>query len=200
MLGNATILAGIDFGSQLAGTTVIAFLEDKGLSFLQSAKKKPADDFILEWVEKKRPGLIGIDAPLSLPGVYRFEEGYQDYHFREADRLLSAMSPLFLGGLTARAMQLKALLSSRFAVQVVEVYPAHLIKILNVPAAHYKSSLLEIKNVAAHLQTISPFTFHQEQLLSWHHIDALLALWSTWRFQQGSSLHFGNREEGLIIV
>ncbi|HMQ45855.1 MAG TPA: DUF429 domain-containing protein [Saprospiraceae bacterium] len=200
MIVQSATLAGIDFGSQLAGTTVIAFLQNQAVCFAQSSKKKSADTFILDWVENLRPTLIGIDAPLSLPGVYQLGNPYEDYHFREADRLLKAMSPMFLGGLTARAMQLKTQLSKQFSTQIIEVYPAQLIITLQLPATYYKKKHSEIAPMVAQLQELYPFSFSAESVLTWHHLDALLALWSTWRYQQGNSLCFGNQEEGVIIV
>ena len=97
---------GIDYGSKMAGTTVIAYLKSGKLHFAQSQKKKDADLFVENWVAQHQPRAIFLDAPLSLPGVYTEPEAYDDYFYRAGDRLLRAMSPMFLGGLTARAMRL----------------------------------------------------------------------------------------------
>ncbi len=95
---------GIDYGAKLAGTTAISFVENNQIKTVQSVRKQNADTFCLDWISRLKPDFIMIDAPLSLPLAY-FGKG-DDYFYRQADRELKAMSPLFLGGLTARAMRL----------------------------------------------------------------------------------------------
>jgi predicted nuclease with RNAse H fold len=99
-------IVGIDYGAKLAGTTVAAWNENGSLHWKCSGKKQDADKWLEEKLLQLRPDLIFMDAPLSLPGVYSGQG--TDYFYREGDRALGAMSPMFLGGLTARAMQLKA--------------------------------------------------------------------------------------------
>ncbi len=66
-------LIGIDYGSKLAGTTALAYLSPTGVAIpLQSTAKKDADAFILQHLESLPPHQVFIDAPLSLPGKYRF--------------------------------------------------------------------------------------------------------------------------------
>jgi predicted nuclease with RNAse H fold len=96
---------GIDYGSKMAGTTVITYNQDNVLYQRSSVKNGDADAFILDCVTELQPGQIYIDAPLSLP-LACFGKG-TDFFYREADRKLKAMSPMFLGGLTARAMKLR---------------------------------------------------------------------------------------------
>lgn len=87
---------GIDYGSKLAGTTAICYQEGDALTIIQSEKKQDADRFINDTVESLKPEQIFIDAPLSLPAAY-FGNG-DDYFYRDCDRQLKAMSPMFLGG------------------------------------------------------------------------------------------------------
>ncbi|MBK9525389.1 MAG: hypothetical protein IPO39_11705 [Bacteroidetes bacterium] len=102
------VLAGIDFGSKMAGTTVIAVAGKTTIRLFSSRKNEDADSFLSVLVKEKGIEELFIDAPLSLPGVYRGILSGNDYFFRESDRVLKAMSPMFLGALTARAMKLCA--------------------------------------------------------------------------------------------
>ncbi len=202
-----TRIAGIDYGSKLAGTTVIAFVnESSEIVFAASDKNKDADRFIIEWANNYQPTHIFLDAPLSLPSVYQNFDGYNDYFYRAADRAVQAMSPLFLGGLTARAMQLKNNLQ-KIEVEVTEVYPSHLAKTLNLDKQLYKKQKEYISALIPLLfDALSAFvslsSYHPMNLstLTWHHFDALLALCSGFRYLNNQHLTFGNSEEGLIIV
>ena len=72
---NPKLIAGIDFGSQLAGTTVICREVEGQIALFRSPKGGAADRFLEEHFSALPPCLIGLDAPLSLPGVYRtFQE------------------------------------------------------------------------------------------------------------------------------
>lgn len=192
-------IAGIDYGSKLAGTTVIAYPGASEIHFAASQKKQDADRFITEWVAEHQPDVIFIDAPLSLPGVYQQLEGFSDYFYREADRELKAMSPMFLGGLTARAMRLAEQLKA-FDRTLLEVYPGHLARTLDLPALSYKKEKSYIPIVTNFLQARFPSLTIVDQLPDWHHVDALLALISGLRFLEDIHLIFGQKAEGQIIV
>ncbi len=195
----AVKIAGIDYGSKLAGTTAIAALEPGGLSFWQSKPKQDADRFILEWAAEFRPERAFLDAPLSLPGIYRYPEQYQDHFYRQGDQALRAMSPMFLGGLTARAMRLKNQLES-MGVEVLEVYPAHLAKLMSLDVLQYKKGLPQIAAILPILSAQLPGQPQVPPLPSWHQVDALLALISGIRYLKGEHQAFGDPQEGLIIV
>ena len=81
-----------------------------------------ADAFIHSEAIHLKPRMIFIDAPLSLPGIYWLGNGFRDHFFRQCDKEMNAMSPMFLGGLTARAMRLKAELKST-GCKIIETYP-----------------------------------------------------------------------------
>ena len=88
---------GIDYGSKVAGTTAICRLTESGqFEFSCSTKGRDADLWIKKAIEEFLPESIYIDAPLSLPGAYYGKES--NYFYRQADRELRAMSPMFLGG------------------------------------------------------------------------------------------------------
>lgn len=191
-------IAGVDYGSKLAGTTVIAALENNSVFFFQSEKKKDADRFLLEWVEKYQPDKVFIDAPLSLPRIYASPAGRGDYFYREADRLLGAMSPMFLGGLTARAMQFKAGIGHR-STQIVEVYPRQMARELHLTQTGYKKNREHILPCLEKLQSYLPFPVAKPPA-DWHQFDALLAFTSGWRYENNKHQSFGDPAEGVIIV
>ncbi|HEX8531742.1 MAG TPA: DUF429 domain-containing protein [Cytophagales bacterium] len=195
-------LCGVDYGSKLAGTTVVCTLDQttNRVHFQRSAPKADADAFLRNYLLQCQPAFIFLDAPLSLPGVYRGLPGCQDYFYREADRQLGAMSPMFLGGLTARAMQLTDALQ-RNGLVVHETYPAAQARRLNLQPAGYKREPAALVPVLGHIQqNVSSLSFTAADLPSWHHVDALLALLAAVRFTRGEHEVYGNEMEGQIIL
>ena len=188
---------GIDFGSKLAGTTALAYWGENQVNIIQSEKKKDADAWLSKEIKLKNPSLIGIDAPLSLPGVYRDLAGFDNYFYRQSDRELKAMSPMFLGGLTARAMRLRANLSE---YHFIEIYPAILAQRLHLKALGYKQKLSNLPKVLEELAVHLPFAFQISDIKSWHAFDALLAYWSVYRFRNQEHDIFGDPDEGQIVV
>jgi len=203
-------LYGIDYGAKLAGTTVVAWLSGRTLQFSASAKKQNADRFLLDFFSDRPPGKIFIDAPLSLPKVYRrgsndsppassfaTEEDLPDFHYRACDRALGAMSPMFLGGLTARAMKL-AFQLRRDGHTVQETYPGMLARHLELTTSGYKGDKKEIERCLNIAINTFDVTCPAELLLNWHHFDALLALSSALRHERREATIVGD-EEGLIV-
>ena len=186
---------GIDYGSKLAGTTAICYQEGDELKVIQSEKKKDADKFILEHVNRLSPAKIFIDATLSLPLAY-FDKG-DDYFYRSCDRELKAMSPMFLGGLTARAMRLTKNLSSQ-NIQCFEAYPGGLVVELGDLKKDYtkksmvNTSFLEVLSKQVGLKINGTG--------SWHQIDAVLCWLSGKRYEDGKAKIIGEENEGLIII
>ncbi len=196
-------ICGIDYGSKLAGTTVIASLvwEAKTINLISSRKGQDADRLILNYASQAKPGLVCIDAPLSLPGVYTKAENYTDYFFRKADRELQAMSPMFFGGLTARAMQLKRDLEA-LPMQVFETYPAAQARRMYLQEKGYKQQLIYLPDILSTIeQELHPAVLsHACAITNWHQVDALLALIGGIRFYKHMHLEYGNKAEGIIIV
>lgn len=191
---------GIDYGSKLAGTTVVAFANnDNVVEFATSEKKKDADKFLLNIAADLNPKSIFLDAPLSLPGVYTMPEQYDNYFYRASDQLLKGMSPMFLGGLTARAMRLKKQLEQQ-NIQVFETYPAIHAQRFELKKLNYKKQLQYIDGVVDFLHKALPFSFDNQQIKSWHQVDALLAYYSGFRFMNSEIEQFGEENEGVIWV
>ncbi|MDW8296973.1 MAG: DUF429 domain-containing protein [Raineya sp.] len=192
------MLVGIDFGAKLAGTTAIAFIEKDNIGVLQTQKKQDADIFLLNWLQTHKPAIIGIDAPLSLPQIYVNSSVEADFFYRKADKLLGAMSPLFLGGLTARAMQLKYQVLQIYQPIFLEVYPAALAQKWTLYEKGYRKEISQIHIVAQIIQKEIPFLL--PSLQNWHQIDAILAFCTTFRYQNGLAEGFGEAQEGIVWV
>ena len=192
--------AGIDYGSKQSGNTVVAiFNEDETIRFETAVKNKDADAFILEVVSKFQLKNIFLDAPISLPGKYLSLPGNEDYFYREADKALKAMSPMFLGGLTARAMRLKEDLEKQ-NVRTYEVYPGGFVRKFSLGNGIYKKQIGDIPAFLKQLDFLYPMSYDKTAVTTWHHVDALIALISGWRFFQGLHEIHGNINEGLIII
>jgi len=193
-------IAGVDYGSKLAGTTVIAHLNDRNeITFSESEKKKDADLFLKKYILKSDFRQIFIDAPLSLPGVYHLGPPYEDYFFRKGDKALSAMSPMFLGGLTARAMKLKSSLEKE-NIKVFEIYPAAFVKLLDLKKLNYKKQLKHLVEVIDCLEAEISFPIIKSEIKSWHHVDALMAFQIGWRYLNNLNETYGDAKEGQILV
>ena len=185
---------GIDYGSKLAGTTVMVYAEKGALIIQQSEKKQDADAFIAETVGFVKPSFVCIDAPLSLPSAF-FGNG-ADYFYRACDKACQAMSPMFLGGLTARAMRLKnQLMPYRF----YEVYPGYLArKVLSLDEVYNKKKKPSTEawtTLSEKVQMPLP-----EGLNNWHQFDAILAWLTARRINMGEALVIGDPEEGQIYI
>lgn len=192
-------IVGIDYGSKYAGTTVICYNSVHRVRFIASAVNADADAFLLTELEYLQPDVIMIDAPLSLPGVYWLGNGYRDHFFRSCDRELQAMSPMFLGGLTARAMSLHKTMNG-MGSRMLETYPRKLAEILDLPLTHYKSKKANLPVVVDHLINTLGVRINPEQISSWHHLDALLAFLSGLRHLDQKSTVYGDPDEGVIVV
>lgn len=195
------MIIGIDFGAKMAGTTVIARLyEHNKVDFFCSEKNQDADEFILDFIKKNEDiWLAYIDAPLSLPAVYSGNSNSQDFFYREADKATGAMSPMFLGGLTARAMKLSTQLKS-LGIKSVETYPSKLAEVLKLKELSYKKELSNLPIICSQFHEISKFEFDCKDVPTWHHLDALLCLYSAKRHEMQASMVFGDPNEGTITV
>lgn len=174
--------------------------QTKQVTFRQTAKSQDADAFLLDAFQTFKPSLVCIDAPLSLPGVYRNPAQYADYFYRTGDRQLQAMSPMFLGGLTARAMQLKAALFQS-GIAVYETYPAAQARRMQLIQLGYKKEKVHIPMVIEEIKRQTGLTsIDAGNLQNWHQVDALLALIGAIRFYHHAHETYGEEAEGVIII
>lgn len=190
-------ILGIDYGSKMAGTTVVAHLSDGQVVFNASEKGRDADAMILTLAEELKPTLIAIDAPLSLPGVYTGLAGCSDYFYRDCDRLTKAMSPLFLGGLTARAMKLAAQLRAS-GIEVIEAYPVKTGKELGLKAFGYREKQPDLVGLFDEFYSETGIDLRAQTGLTGHHIDAAIALYIARQYALDKANELGNLSEGVI--
>lgn len=191
--------AGIDFGSKTAGTTVICIgNNEQPLDLVASVKKQDADAMLLSVLKGAKPEFATIDAPLSLPGVYLNTNQKTDYFYRSVDVHLKAMSPMFIGGLTARAIRLKDE-CSRFQLPLFETYPAAFVKQFELTKYYQKKETAKLAPFIDALLEVFPAKVKHTQLPTWHHVDALIAWISCYRMAHDQHLTFGD-DEGHIFI
>ncbi len=186
------LVMGIDFGAKRSGKTVIAFNFDHFLHFRQCKTGKDADQFLMTELKSLKPICIAIDAPLTLPRAY-FGEGH-DYMYRHADRQLAGMSPMFLGGLTARAVAIKNWALGE-GIDVIEAYPAAFLK------KRFPDLLPFYKqNLAKCIKTIlENFAVDLKQNPSnWHQFDAWICWIIATLYRQELARSAGDPSEGII--
>lgn len=185
---------GVDYGSKLAGTTAVCYIKNDQLVIQQSEKKSDADLWLSNIFNELGPNDIFIDAPLSLPLVY--SSGGDDFFYRECDKATKAMSPMFLGGLTARAMRLKA---NHSQFQFYETYPGYLVR--HVYKLKEKYLKKKAYTNAIELELLKTFKLSlQKPIENWHQLDALACWISGLRKEKGNCLELGQQSEGIIIV
>jgi uncharacterized protein len=188
---------GIDYGTKMSGNTALAYLDNIGIHVLQCPKNTDADQWITTQVTLLNLQKIYLDAPLSLPGGYL---GFNDqFHYRACDLELSAMSPMFLGGLTARAIALSKGLE-KLKITSYEVYPGGFIRMHSTlqDAYHKKDS----STVAKMVESFSRM-FHfpiQTPIENYHQVDALICWWIGYRHTQGLAKAYGDEKEGQIWI
>lgn len=183
----------------MAGTTVLALAQSPVL-LLASQKGEDADDFLLRHLRATETQHVFFDAPLSLPGVYTQKPNCQDYMYRKGDRELGAMSPMFLGGLTARAMRLKAQ-HEPLGIELYEAYPAAQAERLGLKSLGYKKVPAAIPDILLCIaEEMGPDTPLPHSVPNWHAVDALLALLTGLRWANGRATFVGDPDEGGIWV
>jgi predicted nuclease with RNAse H fold len=171
-----SIICGVDFGSQRSGNTVVALNTGVEITLHRPEKGEETDPWIVKLLTDLKPALVAIDAPLSLPRIYLATKTFSDYQhndyfYRACDRELQAMSPMFLGGLTARAIRLKDILT-RMNVEVIETYPK------KIRASGIKVNLNKAQDS------------HEE--------DALFCLALAELYQKKNARSVGSADEGMI--
>ena len=185
---------GIDYGAQYAGSTVICIRERGLFRFERCAKGQEADAWLMQRVRELLPSAIYMDAPLTLPAAY-FGKG-NDHFFRLADRETGGMSPMFLGGLTARAIQAASQWRSS-GISVFEAYPSALVRMewdyLKIPKRRTIPQH-HVRLMAGMFQLPPPGRKDR------HEADAWLCWLIGFRHQQGVAKSFGSHSEGLILA
>lgn len=191
-------ILGIDLGNKGSGNTALCYLSKNTLHFKQTKKGEDELSAILDIIKQHAIKLVSIDAPLSFPGVYFNKQKFTDYQYRECDKLCKAMSPMFIGAFTARAIQLKDILEEN-KIEVIEVYPKKLVEILDLKKNYPLKKVENVpKELVEKIKIIAPYPFKKTS--SMHQFDALLCWLSAYRYIHNYHEEFGNKNEGIIIV
>ena len=198
----SNVLFGIHFGSKLAGNTVISLMKQNKIYFFDVDEDVDADVFIYNAAKHFNPDVIFINAPLSIPGAFKDVCGCQDYEYREADKKVKSISPMIIGGITARAMRLKDKLEAELSTKVYETNSKAQANNYELLAKGYKNKSLNLVTCRNHIseQLNNRLMFRCQDIKTWDHLDAMLSLVTAMRFISGQALPYGNTEEGLIYV
>ncbi|WP_424354293.1 DUF429 domain-containing protein [Methanobacterium sp. MBAC-LM] len=182
-------IIGIDLSGKPENPTGTCFLDMHNLHFSTFFGNKD----ILSYINKKKPSLIVIDAPLSLPkGRCCLSKdcscSKKGGHFREAEvemRKYGRTLPLTFRGmrmLTERGIKIADKLREEYAV--LESHPRTVQKILGL------SNLYE---------DLTKY-FELPENVSEHELDAALLVISGIFYTQGEFMEFGDMDEGTIIL
>lgn len=188
--------AGIDFGGKMSGTSVIAVPGQTTIRLFNCEKNEDADKFLLDMIQQKKISCVFLDAPLNLPCIYKGIQTREDYFFRESDQQLKSVSPMLMGGLTARAMKFSSILK-KFGVDCYEVHPPAFISRMKLNEMGYKKETDQIPEISEKISEIIGLPLMHE-LNTWNEVDALIALAIGILFKQDKAEFCGNPEEGFV--
>ncbi|MEM8628668.1 MAG: hypothetical protein AAGF04_01125 [Chlamydiota bacterium] len=190
--GTPALWIGVDFGAKTRASTALTSSRGDQISAVLCPLKGDVDAWLYAHIKKIRAAHVFLDAPLSLPRIY-FDPAdlHSSHHFRQVDRDLGAMSPLFLGGLTARAIALKASLE-KIGVACYETYPAATLK-KRFPGQSVDEAL-------SYIERDTKRSITDLQRLNSHEKDSILAWYAGYCYFFREPLVFGRKEEGMIVV
>ena len=190
------IVIGIDLaGSEKRNTGICVLNENfETKCFVVHTNKE-----ILELVEKFKPDLIAIDAPLSLPKGRKSLDRKEKIHFRECDRKLLELGikffPITLGPmrmLTRRGIKLRKILEKK-GYKVIEVYPGATQDILKI--ARKNVSLRKLRNGLKKLGIKI-----EKRKLTHDELDAITAAFTGYLHLKGKTISLGDEKEGVIVI
>lgn len=158
-----------------------------------------SNDEILKEIDKIKPKVIAIDAPLSLPKGRKSLEVNNGIHFRKADRELLKMKikffPITLGPmrmLTKRGIKLKKILEKR-GYKVIEVYPGGAQDLLGIPRKSKGR-----KKLVNGLKKIGIKGIKGNESLD--ELDAITCAYVAKLYDEKKFIALGEPKEGLIIM
>ncbi|MBO3839792.1 MAG: DUF429 domain-containing protein [Thermoproteota archaeon] len=158
-----------------------------------------SDNEILNEVNRFKPVVIAIDAPLSMPKGRSSLDVRSNIHLRECDRELLKRGirffPITLGpmrALTKRGIKLKNILVS-LGYNVIEVYPGGAQDVLGIPRKTV--SIEGLRKGLARFRVKG-----LEGLQSHHELDAVTAALVAKMFYDGDYEAYGDPVEGQIIM
>jgi predicted nuclease with RNAse H fold len=190
------IVIGIDLAGSERRNTGICILKENLEAKCFVVHK---DEEILDLIEKFKPDLIAIDAPLSLPKGRKSLDRREKIHFRECDKKLFELGikffPITLGPmrmLTKRGIKLRRILEKR-GYKVIEVYPGATQDILKIARKN-----VSLEKLREGLEKLGIKIEKRE--LTHDELDAITAAFTGYLHLKGMSLSLGNEKEGVIVV
>jgi len=221
----APVVVGVDLAAG-RGVTALAGLELAGLelapapSHLVALAHPVTDDDILAEVARRRPAVIALDAPLTLPGPVAAAlagapwSGHDSPYTRAAERdpiwrtLGARPLPVsFLGGLTFRAIPLAARLRAALPdATVIEVFPTATLQALGVRhtgdgrGAKTSVEARRATHVALSVWVTGLPALEDGDPLDADALDAVAAALTAAAFARGAYVAVGDAAEGCIIV
>lgn len=190
---------GIDLGGKSNGNTAACYNENNALHFVHFGTSKNYHQSLVEIINHHLIKSVFIDAPLSLPGVYSGLKGFTDFHKRQCDISLKAMSPMFLGGFTANAMAFNQQLKTQ-GINTVEVYPKALVETLQLKGYSKKLTKKELPAITTQIMAYLANYTLKAMPATLHELDALLTWCSGYRYHRQIHKVYGHPKEGLITV
>ncbi len=156
------------------------------------------DDEILKLVQRVKPKLIAIDAPLSLPKGRKSLKRKSKIHFRQCDRELWKFKikffPITLGPmrkLTERGIRLRKVLEKKF--EVIEVYPGATQDFLKIPRKQKG-----LKKLKKGLEKLGIKILKKNP--NGDELDAVTCAFTGWLYLKGKYVAIGEKSEGEIIL
>ncbi|MCD6483434.1 MAG: DUF429 domain-containing protein [Candidatus Aenigmarchaeota archaeon] len=160
---------------------------------------KHTDEEIINIVERCKPKIIAIDAPLSLPKGRKDIDINNGIHFRKCDLELRRMRikffPITLGPmrmLTKRGMRLKMTLE-KMKYKVIETFPGAVQDILGIPRKTKGIEKLRSGLIEFGIKNIPENATHDE-------LDAITCAIIAKYYHDGTYLEIGDPDEGTIIL
>jgi uncharacterized protein len=160
-----------------------------------------SDEELDRIVERARPALVVVDAPLSLPRDRPSLEVRTASHFRACDRELQRLGirffPLTLGPmrtLTARGMRLAGSWRKR-GLRVVEGYPGGSQDLLGLPRKQRGADRLQRALLRRGLGGPLP-----RRALTHDELDAVTIAWVGGEYLRGRGAEIGDPDEGTMLL
>ena len=196
MRPKTSLILGIDLAGSEKRNTGICTMDGKMNCFCKTVK---TDSEIFEIIEKVKPVVIAVDAPLGLPKGRKSIDKKSNIHFRKCDLELRKLGikffPITLGPmrmLTKRGMKLSKKLK-RMGYEVIEVYPGATQDILKIPRK--QKGLNKLKNGLKKLG----IKFNKINL-NGDELDAATAAYTGLMYVKKKYKAIGDPKEGLIIL
>jgi predicted nuclease with RNAse H fold len=185
------MIVGIDLAGSEKRNTGFCFVKKKKV-FVKILHK---DKEIIENIEKIKPKVVAIDAPLSLPKDRKSINEFGS-HFRKCDlelrRYKIKFFPITLGPmrkLTERGIRIKNILTKK-GIKVIEVFPG----------AVYDLAKVNRKDKKEILSFLGKYFKIEKRDYSFDELDAITCCLVAKFYLENKYIEIGDKEEGTIIL